>query len=573
MTKSSSDDEKTMEQLNEELAQLRKRISQLETAQDLGWVPNLSYFNERLEEEISRGTRYKYEFSIIVLQLDNLNTYIKKYGNQAGNEIVGMMQTILRNSVRSPDMYCRFENSKFGLILPYTDGNGAFIVSERIRQTTERVLSLKSTTVNISLTVSAGIAVFPVDAAFSKLLIDRGDAALLFAQRRGGNNSCLAGESRVAATISRSTLLEYAAANDTFTNLLGDEIQRSARYGAEFSLLLLNFTPTDLEERKAGRSDLVWMMPDVSQFISRNIRAVDKCFPYAYGRFVVMLPNTGSGNAQILAQKLLRAFTEPADDNAAKKIRQVFSIGIASFPTDEVTIEGLIKCAEAALDLAVQRGSNQLALASGMVTGDGSNLRNITAWIEILKGTAQNSIYNLLALLDATEHYTTPHSQNVSRYAVAIAKGLGLTTADTRKLRVTALLHDIGKVSISPALITKAGQLDPDEWDIMRKHPEFGAAIVERFPDFAFCSETILTHHERIDGKGYPKGLTGNQIPLNARIIAVAEAFDDMVTSRPYREQLSQARALAELKRNTDSQFDVSVVAALKKTLTSAASR
>lgn len=328
-----------------------------------------------------------------------------------------------------------------------------------------------------------------------------------------------------------------------------------------------------MEGQKADSGDLVWMMPDVSQFISRNIRAVDKCFPYTYGKFAVMLPNTGSGNARILAQKLLRAFTESIDDNTTKKLKQAFNIGIASFPTDEVSIEGLIQCAEAALDLAVQRGNNQLVLASSMVSSNGNYLRNITAWIEILKGMGENSIYNLLALLDATEHYTPPHSQNVSKHATAIGKVLGLTTADIRKLRVTALLHDIGKVSISPALITKAGQLDRGEWEIMRKHPEFGAAIVERFPDFAFCSEAILRHHERIDGKGYPGGLTGNRIPLNARIISVAEAFDDMVTLRPYREQLSQAKALQELKRNTQSQFDASVVDALKNTLTSVSSR
>jgi putative nucleotidyltransferase with HDIG domain len=194
----------------------------------------------------------------------------------------------------------------------------------------------------------------------------------------------------------------------------------------------------------------------------------------------------------------------------------------------------------------------------------------VAAWIESLRETGQNSIYNLLAVVDATEHYVVPHSQNTTKLSMSIGQALGIHTANIRKLRVIALLHDLGKIYLAPGLITKPGPLDDTELVIMRKHPGFGANILQQFPDFAYAAKAILAHHERMDGKGYPAGLAGEQIPLESRIVAVAEAFDDMVTARPYREQLSLKEALQELERNSGKQFDFAVVNALKKALSNA---
>lgn len=136
-----------------------------------------------------------------------------------------------------------------------------------------------------------------------------------------------------------------------------------------------------------------------------------------------------------------------------------------------------------------------------------------------------------------------------------------------------SLLHDLGKVCVPESAITKSGPLVDKEWDMMMRHPQFCADILKEFADFEFCVMPVLAHHERLDGKGYPRGLKGDQIPMESRIISVAEAYDDMVTPRPYRQQVSSAEALEELQNKSGSQFDTAVVKAFIKSLSSVESK
>ncbi len=570
MPKPVSDQDKTKEQLISELEKMRERIARMNALANSGTVHNLAYFQERLEEEISRSSRYKYTFSIVILEADNFESYSKKCGSAAGNELMGMLQTILRNALRHSDLYCHFENSKFGLLLPYTDGDGTGIVAGRIVQTTERVMALTSMSTNIPLTMSAGIAVFPKDAVSEKILLNLASDAQRRARGKGGNCYCFAGVDE-DGTQSAVNSMPQQAGNEVLLESLADEIQRSARYSTELSLMLVSFSElgqggeltTLLDKRRVG--------PMVDKYVSGCSRGTDRLFYYNVSQVALLLPNTNAGGAQVLAKKIFQAFTGPAGPSATEKdARLSVNIGIASFPIDEVSRDGLIKCAEAALNMAMRKGSNQAVLAPSLVRPDGGNRRDVAAWIESLREIGQNSIYNLLAVVDATEHYVVPHSQNTTKLSMAIGQVLGIHTANIRKLRVISLLHDVGKIYLAPGLITKPGPLDDKELVVMRKHPELGASIIQQFPDFAYAAKAILAHHERMDGKGYPAGLAGEQIPLESRIVAVAEAFDDMVTARPYREQLSLKEALQELERNSGKQFDFAVVNALKKALSSA---
>jgi HD-GYP domain-containing protein (c-di-GMP phosphodiesterase class II) len=295
---------------------------------------------------------------------------------------------------------------------------------------------------------------------------------------------------------------------------------------------------------------------------------MDRPFPYNAGQLAVLLPNTNAVGAQVLANKMLDSFIGPAGPGeVVKEPGLSLNIGIAVFPVDEVSRDGLIKCAEAALSMAMRKGSNQVVPASSLTRQEGGIQRDVTAWIESVREMGQSSIYNLLAVVDATEHYIVPHSQNTTRLSIAIGQALGLQAVNIRKLRVMSLLHDLGKIYLARDVISKPGPLDDKELVIMRKHPEFGANVVQQFPDFAFCSKAILSHHERMDGTGYPAGLKGSQIPLESRIIAVAEAFDDMVTQRPYRENLSLKDTLKELAKSSGTQFDPEIVNAVKKVI------
>lgn len=169
------------------------------------------------------------------------------------------------------------------------------------------------------------------------------------------------------------------------------------------------------------------------------------------------------------------------------------------------------------------------------------------------------------ALAEAIEQrdpYTGGHTKRVLRYSKIIARHMGLYKEDIERLELAAVLHDVGKIGVSDLILGKQGPLDDDEYMVMKMHPDFGASIMRHVPALADVMPGIKAHHERLDGKGYPERLSGEQIPLMARIISVADSFDAMTTNRPYRNGLTIEYAMSELRRCSGSQFDSGVVAA-----------
>ncbi|AEH45443.1 response regulator receiver modulated metal dependent phosphohydrolase [Thermodesulfatator indicus DSM 15286] len=166
----------------------------------------------------------------------------------------------------------------------------------------------------------------------------------------------------------------------------------------------------------------------------------------------------------------------------------------------------------------------------------------------------------LVKVLEAKDPYTKEHSERVTRYAVLLAKEIGLSVEEIECLRVAGHLHDIGKVGIPDAILLKPGRLTPDEFEVIKAHPLIGAEIVGHIGLLAEEAEIIKYHHERWDGNGYPTGLAGQDIPLLSRILAVADAFDAMTSKRPYRPAMSFVQALKEIKNGKGSQFDPEIV-------------
>ena len=167
----------------------------------------------------------------------------------------------------------------------------------------------------------------------------------------------------------------------------------------------------------------------------------------------------------------------------------------------------------------------------------------------------------LAETLDVRDVGTARHSQTVGQYAGAIARALGLSEGRVERIRAAGVLHDIGKLGVADAVLKKPGPLTPAEWDEMRRHAELGARILSH-ANLRDVSAWVLAHHERMDGRGYPDGLAGEAIPLEARILAVADAYEAMTADRAYRPAMSPGDAQAELRRNAGHQFDPEVVAA-----------
>jgi putative nucleotidyltransferase with HDIG domain len=179
------------------------------------------------------------------------------------------------------------------------------------------------------------------------------------------------------------------------------------------------------------------------------------------------------------------------------------------------------------------------------------------------QGATNGMIDGILAMLKARDEATCAHSQATGAWCRRLAEALGLAPSVTDTVVKAAVLHDIGKIGTPDAILFKAGPLDDIEWETMREHADFGADILAELPALAPYAAIVRAHHERWDGKGYPKGLRGEQIPFEARVVAVADAFHAMISDRPYRPALGQREAMEILREGGGTQWDPTVTAAM----------
>jgi putative nucleotidyltransferase with HDIG domain len=201
---------------------------------------------------------------------------------------------------------------------------------------------------------------------------------------------------------------------------------------------------------------------------------------------------------------------------------------------------------------------------------------DIEEYIEKLKEAAEEnrelfigSIRMLAAAIDEKDPYTRGHSGRVAKYSTLIGRELGLSSEDLDRLRIAALLHDVGKIGVEDRVLKKPGALTPEEFDLMKQHTVKGANIMRPVSQLKEMLPGIELHHEHIDGRGYPYGLQGQQIPLMARIIGVADTLDAMTTNRPYQSAMDIEFALNRIKSLTGSKFDTVVVNALESAINS----
>ena len=172
----------------------------------------------------------------------------------------------------------------------------------------------------------------------------------------------------------------------------------------------------------------------------------------------------------------------------------------------------------------------------------------------------EGTVEALNSTIDAKDHYTFNHSSRVAKLSSQLAKAFGLDEKTTKEITHAASIHDIGKIGIEENILNKNGKLTDDEYELIKKHPAIGVRIIKSIPFLEDAIPIILYHHERYDGKGYPEGIEGENIPLAARIVGVADAVDAMMSDRPYRAALSIDNVLKELKRHSGTQFDSKIV-------------
>ena len=340
-----------------------------------------------------------------------------------------------------------------------------------------------------------------------------------------------------------------------FHERIDQEIARGSRFGTVFSLIMVDLDHFKTYNDNYGHLAGDEVLRKVGRCIEGSIRSVDLAFRYGGEEFTVILPATRLNDAYKAAERIRKTIEAKASTGVTPVTA---SLGISNWPIDGMTKEAIIGRADAALYQAKQAGRNRTCLSSEVVKA-GASL--ISMELES-KERALSIIYALAATVDAKDHYTYGHSKKVSQYAVALSEALGLPPEKVGTIRAAGLLHDIGKIAVPDSTLNKAGPLTEEEWEPLRAHPELGMEILKHVIDLVNCLPAVLHHHEHYDGSGYPHGLKGEDIPLEARIMAIADVYDAITSIRPYRNQLTPQEALDELKRCAGTQFDPGLVEA-----------
>jgi len=334
-----------------------------------------------------------------------------------------------------------------------------------------------------------------------------------------------------------------------FHRRVDEEISRCSRLGNIFSVLFLDVDLFKSYNDAFGHLAGDDILRQITHHITRSIRSIDIPCRYGGDEFAVILPESSLDDTYNVAERIRRRIEAEMD---SKGIAITCSIGIASWPTSGATKEALLTAADSALYLSKQAGRNQVSLASAGMSTLAFDLHKEE---QIL-----NAVRALAATVDAKDHRTYGHSKKAAEYAAQIANALGYSSDKVAMLKAAALLHDIGKIRVPDNILLKSGSLTDSEWIAIREHPKFGVAILKHIKSLGGCLPIIQHHHEHFDGKGYPAGLRGEDIPLDARILAIADAYDAMTSPRPYRSKLHPQEALDEIVRCAGSYFDPEIV-------------
>jgi diguanylate cyclase (GGDEF)-like protein/putative nucleotidyltransferase with HDIG domain len=335
--------------------------------------------------------------------------------------------------------------------------------------------------------------------------------------------------------------------------MLDSEISRHSRYGGAFSLAILDLDGFKFYNDTYGHLAGDGLLQDVGKSIKAAIRTADFAFRYGGDEFAILLPQTTLDAALQVVERVRKSIAENVKTD---KLSITTSIGLASWPDDGISHTDIIAAADVTLYRAKRNGGNQSLCAQGPL----GTLAPEEATADNIDDNINNKINSLVRVLsevsDSRSCYANNHSKRVKDYAMTLANALKMDKKEMSKIEMCAMLHDAGKIGISKDILSKSGELSGEEWHVFKSHPELGANIVKQIPQLSECADIILHHHEWYDGTGYPGGLKGSAIPIESRIIGIAEAFVTMMSERSYTRTKTLEEAVKELRRFSGLQFD-----------------
>ena len=360
--------------------------------------------------------------------------------------------------------------------------------------------------------------------------------------------------------------LTGVANRETLLSTLGTEIERATRHQKWLSVAFIDidrFKPiNDTYGHHAGDR----VLREMAGLIRDNIRASDLFGRYGGEEFMLILPETTPEEATVLAEKLRQLVMDhPLTITPRQMLQLTISIGVAGDVGSQLQADRLVDQADAAMYAAKSLGRNRTYRYRAL--DDNAPVRRApisaerraaaTAIGQWASDTAADALASVLA---PQPHHRGQPSDMIATLATGMALQLGLPQEDIERIRIASLLHDLGKLAVPPEILDKRSALSDQEWQAIGEHPRIGQVILESATSLREAVPVVLHHHERFNGGGYPHGLRGKEIPLGARIVAVADAYHAMIHDRPYRNARDHAHALAELRANAGTQFDPEIV-------------